>query len=133
MEGETIMPTITLELGATIATLQGGYNKLLEWNEDESTKVAIKDIPTKTTGTVETEIWTVTPKSINLSCRVTETEKGDLETIKSSQNAASQASLNIDGSPEYSAVWIERLSFKWRGDKDWNAPWLVEIILRKVT
>lgn len=132
MEGETIMVTITLVLGATTCTLQGSYNKVLEWEEEESTDVAIKDVPTKTTGTVETEVWTATPKSYALICRLTATEKSNLETIEDSQSASSTADLKEDGVKK-DDVWVEDVRCTWQGDEDWNAPWRVEIKLRKIT
>jgi len=126
-----VTPIITLVVDSVTATLQDNeHNRVLSWEEEETSKVAIKDIATKTTDTVETEIWSATPKVFILICRLTGAEKLNLESVESTQSTTSISALKEDGVTKYN-VWIESIDFGWRGDECFDAPWFTEIRLRK--
>jgi len=101
-------------------------SEVLNWKEETTVSVPIKSVVRKTTPTVQSEYFARLPKMITIEARCTRTIKADLEDLR--DEFRWHVLLDYDGT-FVAYVWIEQLSPSWRGDIDYDYPWLVQLRL----
>lgn len=101
-------------------------SEVLNWEEETTVGVPIKDVVRKTTPTVQSEYFTRSPRMITISARVTASVKASLETLR--DQFVWHVLLDYDDS-FVCYVWINQCGMSWRGDVDHNYPWLAQLQL----
>jgi len=100
--------------------------RVLTWDEDEEMTIPVKRIVRKGVPTTQSDYFTRTPRHIVITAKNTATTKLAIRNLKN--EAVWQDLYDYDGTL-VDAVWMERLSHRWIGDRDHNYPWLMTLDL----
>ena len=98
--------------------------KIIDWEETKRRTVPIHDV-VNDEQEVQTDYSVVSPRQIKIIARLTSQEKADLKNLQKECNW--QELKEEDTLIDY--VWIDKLSFQWRGDEDYASPYYSTISL----
>lgn len=107
-------------------TINDYLDRIIGWKEEKIVAIPIKKIPNKVKPIFEPEYKQTLKKRIIIKARVTSSNLAELYNLE--KNLECKTLKNPINNKKCS-VWIEKMKVTWRGNEDYNHPWLITINL----